>query len=260
MNECEKTLWQKIGKFEFDEPGVAFSFIDRLARENRWHKEFTIRVIEEYRKFIFLCCVSDRQITPSEEVDQAWHLHLVYTKSYWKDLCANVLNRELHHNPTKGGINERRKFDACYEWTLKLYEKHFAVKAPEDIWPPHAQRFAPAEFVRLDHKLYWLIRKPKLQTRIAATVLVICGAGILSMAAYTLKSFAGLFAVLLALAFIAWIASTGGGKGGGGSCSSGCSVTGCGNSHGHSGCSSHGCSGCGSGCGGGGCGGGGCGS
>lgn len=257
MNEYEKTLWQEIGQFEFDEPGAAFSFGDRLAQENRWHKDFTTRVIEEYRKFIFLCCVSNQQITPSEEVDQAWHLHLVYTKSYWKNLCANILNRELHHNPTKGGPSERNKFDTCYERTLNLYTKYFGINAPEDIWPVPAKRFSPSSVVRKDQKQYWLVRKPKLRTRIAATVFLICAVGILSMGSYSLKSFISLFAVLAAIGLIAWIASTGGGKGGGGSCSSGCSVTGCG--HGHSGCSSHGCSGCGSSCGGGGCGGG-CGS
>ena len=32
--------------------------------------------IEEYRKFVFLALVAGHQITPSDQVDQVWHLHL----------------------------------------------------------------------------------------------------------------------------------------------------------------------------------------
>ena len=36
-----------------------------------------------------------RHIGPSDEVDQAWHLHLVYTRSYWGEFCPNVLGKPL---------------------------------------------------------------------------------------------------------------------------------------------------------------------
>jgi hypothetical protein len=48
MNSFETVLWEKIKLFQFNEPGIDFSFEKRLARENGWTKEYTSRVIEEY--------------------------------------------------------------------------------------------------------------------------------------------------------------------------------------------------------------------
>ncbi|MEE1898493.1 hypothetical protein V1389_09110 [Flavobacterium rakeshii] len=101
MTAPQKELWDKISNFRLDDPDASFTFSARLARENGWTKEYTNSVIEEYRKFIFVCCVSKSSVTPSDPVNQVWHLHLTYTKSYWIDFCKNTLQREIHHKPTK---------------------------------------------------------------------------------------------------------------------------------------------------------------
>jgi hypothetical protein len=162
MELNEKELWQKIQAFELDEPGVAFKFSDRLTRENGWTKTYAKRVIEEYKKFIFLCCVSEQGVTPSDPVDQAWHLHLTFTQSYWTDLCKDTLNREIHHNPTKGGKQEAAKFDGFYTSSHKLYTVKFGVLPPADIWQDNHTRFSDINFQRVNMGRYWLIRKPRL--------------------------------------------------------------------------------------------------
>src|SRR6185436_16480072 len=103
MTINEKELWDKISSFKIDDDGSSFRFSKRLARENGWTISYSGNVIEEYKKFIFLCCISKTGVTPSDQVDQAWHLHLTFTKSYWVDLCKNIISKEIHHNPTKGG-------------------------------------------------------------------------------------------------------------------------------------------------------------
>jgi hypothetical protein len=110
-NVTDLPLWKRIENFEIDEVGIELPFSKRLARENSWPSEFALRVIEEYKKFIYLTSISEGPVTPSDEVDQAWHLHLTYTQSYWDQLCDNVLGRRLHHNPTKGGKQESNKFE-----------------------------------------------------------------------------------------------------------------------------------------------------
>ena len=65
--------------------------------------KYTDRVIEEYRKFLYLLASAGHPVTPSDQVDQAWHLHLTYTRSYWEDLCEKTIGKPLHHGPTKGG-------------------------------------------------------------------------------------------------------------------------------------------------------------
>ena len=76
MTDKEMELFEKIQAFELDDDSASFKLSERLARENGWNKTYTQRVIDEYKKFIFLCCITDTGVTPSDPVDQAWHLHL----------------------------------------------------------------------------------------------------------------------------------------------------------------------------------------
>jgi len=152
-------LWEKIQAFELDDPDVAFTFSERLARENGWGMDYALRCIDEYKKFMYLICISDHPLTPSDQVDQVWHLHLVYTQSYWIHFCENVLGRFVHHGPTKGGNEEQTKFYDWYEKTKQLYLSSFQENPPEDIWPEPDDRFDAMDFVRVNRSHYWLIKK-----------------------------------------------------------------------------------------------------
>ena len=121
-------MWAKLESFQFDNDNNAvFEFEARLAKENGWSREFASRVIQEYRRFLLLAMQSGHPVTPSDEVDQAWHLHLVYTRSYWERLCRDVLGRPLHHEPTTGGVDESGKFHTQYERTLDSYRRLFGA-------------------------------------------------------------------------------------------------------------------------------------
>lgn len=157
-------LYHRIQAFEIDEPNVSLPFSQRLARENHWSLAYSQQVIEEYKKFLFLAIVTDCPIVPSEAVDKAWHLHLTYTHSYWDDLCAQVLQKPLHHCPTKGGASQRELFWECYGETLNLYETVFRCCPPVEIWQPPIVRFRqPEQFKRVSSQDYWLVPKPSLK-------------------------------------------------------------------------------------------------
>jgi hypothetical protein len=126
-------LWERLSTFPIDKPGVADPLSKRLAREQRWHHAYALRVVEEYRKFMFLCVTAGHICTPSIIVDQAWHLHLLYTRSYWDGLCTQVLGRPIHHQPSDGGDVEDTKYAGLYERTLESYARVFG-EPPSDIW------------------------------------------------------------------------------------------------------------------------------
>jgi hypothetical protein len=156
-----RALWEKIQTFLLDVPNASFSFSDRLARENGWDYLFALRAIEEYKRFMFLICIAPHTLTPSDEVDQVWHLHLIYTQSYWIDFCEQTLGKQIHHGPTKGGGDERNKFEDWYTKTKILYEETFGQLPPPDLWPPGDKRFADIDFQRVNKRQHWIIRKPK---------------------------------------------------------------------------------------------------
>jgi hypothetical protein len=267
MTPFEKQLYSKIEAFKFDEPNTQLTFAARLARENGWNPTYTNRVIEEYKKFIFLCCTSATAVTPSDPVDQAWHLHLTYTKSYWHNLCRDTLDKDIHHNPTKGGIDEQEKFSGLYDGLHTSYLQKFGCPPPTDIWHDNKTRFNDTDFRRVNLRRYWLVRKqsPKhwaIAMQLLIMVIAICG---IQVACGTVLAI--FFAVIMLVAVLKGMGKNNKDKGTKGSsgglsfscftfsCSadshsyshvdSGCNSSGC-----NSGCSS-GCSGCGGGCGGG---------
>jgi hypothetical protein len=140
METC--TLWQAIAQMRIEPAGAKRTFGSRLAEENGWSRAFAAKVDAEYRRFLYLAATAGRDVTPSDAVDQAWHLHLGYSRHYWDVLCGQVLGRPLHHGPSAGGGAEARRYRAQYADTLALYAETFGAPPPADIWPDPTTRFS----------------------------------------------------------------------------------------------------------------------
>lgn len=119
--------------FPIDDPQAEYPLSRRLASEQNWSHEYALRAVEEYRKFIFMCMISKKMCTPSYRVDLVWHLHLIYTRSYWEGMCVRTLGRLIHHEPGTGVAEDETRFTEMYVTTLELYERLFGLP-PEDIW------------------------------------------------------------------------------------------------------------------------------
>lgn len=145
-----RALWEKLRGLTFDRGDGSNTFASRLAREQGWSVAFTGRVIEEYRRFLLLFALERRKekttraspgeppavrIVPSATVDKAWHLHLLYTQSYWETLCRDILGEPLHHQPASGSSDEAGTLDAVYHASMEAYRTTFGELAPSDIWP-----------------------------------------------------------------------------------------------------------------------------
>jgi hypothetical protein len=141
MNTQTNDIWNRLSQYQIDIHDAGLSFSARLARDNGWSHKFAKRVINEYKKFVFLAKVAGHPVTPSDQVDQAWHLHLIYSGEYWNQFCKHILEYDLHHYPTQGGAAERSKFRDWYAKTLNSYEQVFGHSPPADIWPDLDTRF-----------------------------------------------------------------------------------------------------------------------
>jgi hypothetical protein len=106
--------------------------------------------------------VAGHPVTPSDQVDQAWHLHLLYTRDYW-GAFTELLPRPLHHGPTLGGATEGRKFSDWYSKTLHSYSywRLFGAHPPIDVWPSAVERFGrDVRWLRINAGDHWLILRP----------------------------------------------------------------------------------------------------
>jgi len=140
----QPALLQRLEAWCLDPPGAAWTFSQKLAREQRWSSTYAERVVREYRRFLYLAVTAGHPVCPSDAVDQAWHQHLLETRSYWLEFCPEVLGQPLHHTPSRGGETERRKLADWYSRTLDSYQARFGQPPPADIWPAPERRFAAA--------------------------------------------------------------------------------------------------------------------
>lgn len=225
-------LAQALESFSFGDKQSGLTFAQRLASENLWTEAFAKRVIQEYLRFVYLACVSDHPVTPSIEVDQAWHLHLCYTRSYWNNMCRDILQHELHHGPTRGGQAEDAKFRLWYEHTLTLYRLEFSKEPPKDIWPDQSERFSYDNFpVNVTNRHHIVIDKRRART-LTKRALLLIGAGLSAGALTSTTKFPSavilIGAIVLFLIIFWWLKKDGGGKGGSGGSSCGGGDSGCG--------------------------------
>lgn len=91
MTAAEHPLWTQLRDYRVGPADAALSFEARLARENGWSAAHADAVMDEYRRFLFLAMTAGHRAVPSEAVDQAWHLHLTYSRDYWDRLCGEML-------------------------------------------------------------------------------------------------------------------------------------------------------------------------
>ena len=161
-------LYTSIMQFQISDEDSLVPFHVKLAKENGWLHEHAKRVEIEYKRFLILAVFAGHPVSPSDPVDQAWHLHLTYTRSYWDGLCKDVLRMPLHHTPSRGGPAEVAKFDFRYLSTIRSYEKIFGFPPNEDIWPciEYGNERNP-DFKRISTRDHWVIRKPFFRRLVA---------------------------------------------------------------------------------------------
>lgn len=201
-----RELYEALKRFDIDAPNARGGFAARLAREQGWTTRFTGRAIEEYRRFLYLAVTGDRPATPSKAVDAVWHLHLIYTRSYWDRLCGELLKRPLHHEPSAGGATEDDRHAEQYRATLRNYAEEFGHAAPDDIWPTGEDRPREKKLAPKSRKAFFRFAWPLLLA--AGLMLAAAGAddGAMKESIFdhvTLSDFFMGFAVFYAAGFVA---------------------------------------------------------
>jgi hypothetical protein len=237
LNEKEKKLWQRISDFPIDDPDAKFPFSRKLAKEQKWTYDFTLGAIQEYRKFIFLCCISPLGAAPSQVIDEVWHLHLIYTENYWEEFCEKTLNMKIHHHPSSGGPQQKDKHILWHLDTLEQYRSIFNHAPPPAYW-------IDERFITSANYFFKSLLKKTLRFGLLIPLLFLagCDGGVVSGLA--------IFMVIIIVTGISSLAASRNtedrqkDQSGGYSCSSGSGSGGCGSSCSGGGCGG-GCGGCG---------------
>ena len=106
-------------------------FIERVSMENCWDLNKSEKAVFEYKKFMILATISPTPVTPSDEIDQIWHLHIVHMRDY-SQFCK-LLGKDIIHGPTEGGEIEDARYLKQYQYldlialqfVALMYHKNF---------------------------------------------------------------------------------------------------------------------------------------
>lgn len=124
-------LWDRIldwrEKLSADKP-----LTSRLGRALAIGDDEVGAALLEYLRFTYLARTTPGGATPSKAVDEIWHTHLLFTRSY-ADFCLAAFGTHLHHEPGEGGADEDRLRNA-YLRTLERYAAEFG-EPPARWWP-----------------------------------------------------------------------------------------------------------------------------
>ena len=173
FNQFQTELYQRLQNFELDDRSHEFGFTRHLIKNHGWTERYAYRAIAEYKKFAFLTVVANHQIVPSDAVDSVWHAHLLQTQSYWSIFCPQILGKQLHHHPARGGKEERAEFHKLYLQTIASYQQYFG-KPPIDIWSYPEIRFnKELKMQRISTVDNWIFPKNRLVKNIKRLALIL---------------------------------------------------------------------------------------
>ncbi len=103
------------------------------ARTMRVHSDWTASradsAVAEYRKLLVLAKLGVH-VVPGKDIDEIWHSHILFTKSYALD-CDSFFGYYLHHKPADGSSaedNAKRKIS--HTIMMNMYKKYFCHVAP----------------------------------------------------------------------------------------------------------------------------------
>lgn len=147
--DAQRALWRRLQDYRFG-GDQAEAFVSRVAHECGCDRETALAALEEYRRFCFLAVEAGHPVTPSKFVDRVWHAHVTDTRDYWERFCPQVLQRPLHHAPSRGGVAEDERHRRQYRDTRTSYGFFFG-EPPARFWgeaepeaPPAPAAAAPA--------------------------------------------------------------------------------------------------------------------
>ncbi len=162
------------------------SFSAKLQSEQfGWSKEYAERVIAEYRKYFFLLCTTEKAVSPSADVDQAWHLHILYSHSY-REWCETFKGTFIDHTPSRGGAEQTEYYKEMYQNTLIKYRQVFNTEPPADIWLSTEEKFQKTSRVCwVDMSKFHVIPQEKFEyLKYFAVLLIATGLIILALSIF----------------------------------------------------------------------------
>ena len=124
-------LWLKLNMMNPQGMQAFAPMTKMMEQQMGTGSETAQRVIEEYKKFLFLAMRAGHQVIPPGIINEVWMMHMQNAQNYWENLGQMIAEK-----PVSQGIDAKSFGTMADAWTatLKSYEAVFGTKPPMDIW------------------------------------------------------------------------------------------------------------------------------
>ena len=89
-------LWLKLAGMNLQGAQAMAPYLQMMQKQMGWSTDMAAKVIEEYRKFLFLAMRAGHQVIPPGAVNDVWMTHMQNAQSFWEQF-GQVLNLSLIH-------------------------------------------------------------------------------------------------------------------------------------------------------------------
>lgn len=114
---------------EVDNYSVPDMLIPRVAKEHGYDMDMAEALVREAKRMLFLSASKRVVVSPSHQVDMAWHEMLMFTRFYQE--FADFIGKFIHHDPTPGPPDGGR----TYAQTKVNYKEAFGEDVDPRYWP-----------------------------------------------------------------------------------------------------------------------------
>ena len=145
-------LWLKLNVMGMQGAQNLAPVMEMMQKQMGWTSEMAQRVIEEYRKFLFLAMRAGHQVIPPGVINDVWMQHMQNAQNYWEQLGQMITAK-----PVAGGFDAKSFTAMADPWaaTLQSYEKIFGMKPPMDIWGQQAKQANPWDEMMRNFRKIW---------------------------------------------------------------------------------------------------------
>lgn len=130
--ENSKLDWNRINlALSWDLSGPIAFLVNRQSK-NASHVDLIAR---EYRRYLGIIAVYPKDRFPvSEEVDEMWHTHILFTRDYRK-MSDAIRGEYINHDPILTEPDRLALEPYYHKGTLVRYREIYGEPAPEWLWP-----------------------------------------------------------------------------------------------------------------------------
>ncbi len=136
-------LWQRIQDIKLENLKKGL-FFRQLMSEYGWKPFLANHALQEYKRFMYLCVVTRKNLKAPKLIDKVWRLHMRDKDEYYYRFCIVTL-RHLVRHPSERSTDVRLIENQRY--IASAYKYYFKEAMPSRIWNDYYHVYGFVKFL-----------------------------------------------------------------------------------------------------------------